>query len=61
MKKFITLLIAAFIIGFLCIATLHWLFRMDNTQSFVLAFTAGFTGIIVEYLRPFLTKDRQQN
>jgi hypothetical protein len=61
MKKFITLLAAAFIVGFLCYAILHWLFKMDHMQSVICAFTAGQAGIIIEYIKPFLTKYRQQN
>jgi len=56
MKKFISLLIASGIIGFGIFSIDYWVLRSDFTDAKVLAVTAGMTALIVEFLRPTITK-----
>ncbi len=60
MKKFLSLLIAAAIIGFAVFAIMFWGTGMTMAESRILAITVGVTGFIVEYLRPFIAKWSKQ-
>ena len=60
MKKFIFNLVAAVIIGFLCYGIFTWLVGWKQKDALVLGISVAFSGIVVEYLKPLLTKKKTQ-
>ena len=60
MKKLISLLIAAAIIAFAVFAIMYWVAGTGFEESRTTAVVAGFTGFIVEYLKPSITKWSKQ-
>ena len=56
MKKFIFNLVAVVIIGFVCYAIFTWLIGWEQKDALVLGFSVAFSGLVVEYLKPLLSK-----
>jgi putative exporter of polyketide antibiotics len=56
MKKLISLLLATIIIAFVVFAINYWILGFDITESKVFGITAGATGLIIEYLHPFIAQ-----
>ena len=60
MKLFLSVIIASFIIGFVCFAIMYWGFNIAYSDSITTALSVGLAGLIVEYLRPYITKNRKK-
>lgn len=64
MKKFLFLLIASLLLGFVFFAAMYWLFDCTWNDSFSMALTVALSGLITEYVRENLkkrTKNKQIN
>ena len=60
MKNFLILILAAAISGLVCFAIMHWGFNQDYDTSLTVALSVGITGIVVEYLKPYILKSRNR-
>jgi len=59
MKKFLSLLITALIVGFMFFVVWHWVLKIDPERSFNGAIGAGLAGLLVEYLRPYFGRRKR--
>jgi len=60
MKNFIFLLIGALIVGLVCFAVMYWVFNINRQESFSTSMIVVITGIIVEYIRPYLERKKEK-
>ena len=61
MKRFLSILIAAAIIGFLTFLILNWIFSIDKSTSIIWAVTIFATGLLLELFKPlFIEIDKKQ-
>lgn len=56
MKHYISLAIAAVIIGFACFAIMYWGFKVNYKSSLDAGILLAFTGFLVELLKPRLKR-----
>lgn len=58
MKQFLSLVLAAIIIGATLFVAAYWIFSIEYKTSLILGFVAGFSGLIVELIKPLLSQKK---
>ncbi len=59
MKKHLSLFLATLIVALLVFAVFYWLLKYNSKDAGMMAVVSGVAGLIVEYLRPFLSRRRR--
>ena len=62
MKHFVTLLIAAVLVGFVVFAIAYWVLNLEKSQSLLYAATFSIVGVAADYFKPKFkqVKDRKR-
>lgn len=58
MKQFLSLVLAAIIIGAILFAAAYWIFSIEYKTSMMLGVVAAFSGLIVELIKPLLVQKK---